>query len=225
MKSNKTPIIGITPRTLIEGTTKKQFVNDSYVNALNSLGFTSIVLTLENQDYETILNLCDGFLITGGVDVDPKWFNEENNGTGEINPRLDIIDKVVIDYAVKTKKPMLGICRGHQVINVFMGGSLIQDIGSSHNKVRHFVKTFSNRLINFPKEMEINSYHHQVVNKLAKGLIPVATSYDDYNEAFIHEDLPIISCQWHPELIFQESPSQLVFNCFKQLVNDYLKTN
>ena len=98
-----------------------------------------IVEEFTDETIQEVLDLCDGFLVTGGIDVHPKWFNEEMNGTGETNEELDAIDKAVIDYAVKNKKPMMGICRGHQVINVFMGGSLIQDIGSHHRSTRHKV--------------------------------------------------------------------------------------
>ena len=123
-------------------------------SAMKSINFNTLMITGENPDFEAVLDLCDGFLVTGGIDVHPKWFNEEMNGTGEVNEKIDEIDKIVIDYALKTNKPMLGICRGHQVINVFMGGSLIQDIGQSHRNTRHLVKKKKNDVIDFDEEIE-----------------------------------------------------------------------
>ena len=211
-------IIGATPRFITEDGILKYFINETYVQAMNSIGFNTIVLTLDNPNFEAVLDLCDGFLVTGGIDVHPKWFNEEMNGTGEVNERLDMIDKQVIDYAVKNKKPLLGICRGHQVINVFMGGSLIQDIGTSHRSTRHDIISFENDLLKFKKQFNANSYHHQVVKDLAPGLIEVARSHDNYNEAYVSYEYPIVSVQWHPEKTPNEDSSKLIFECFKNLV-------
>ena len=124
----------------------------------------------------------------------------------------------LIHFAVKNKKPMMGICRGHQVINVFMGGNLIQDIGQHHRNTRHKVYMNENDLIKFPKEIETNSYHHQVCKDLAPGLIELGKSYDNYNEAYISKEYPIISAQWHPEKTLDEEPSKIIFDYFKNLV-------
>ncbi len=219
-KTTSVKLIGLTPRVSYEDGVKKQSVNETYVKAVCNMGFTPIMLTLDSPNYEVILSLCDGFVITGGVDIDPKYFNQENNGSKIGDPMMDIVDKVVVEWAVKHQKPMLGICRGHQSINVFMGGDLIQDIGKSHQSTRHIVNTYPNRYFDFPKQMEVNSYHHQVLDKLANGLIPIATSLEGYNEAFIHESLPIISFQWHPEKVPEETSSKMIFDKFKELVNN-----
>ena len=217
----KKKLIGITPRIIVEGTVSKQFVNDTYMNAMSSLGFIPLMLPLDNNDIESLLDICDGFLVTGGEDITPSYFNQENQGSEGCDVRLDELDKMVVEYAYKHKKPMLGICRGHQSINVFLGGDLIQDIGKNHQSVRHEVITTDNRYFHFPKEMNVNSYHHQVVNKLAPGLIEIARSKEEgYNEAFIHESLPIISFQWHPEKVPTEESSIAIFNKFKELVEN-----
>lgn len=215
---NNKIIIGVTPRIIVEDGIEKYFVNKSYIEALNSIGFTSMMLVCNTSNIENALEICDGFLVTGGIDVDPKWFNEEMNGTGETNDELDIIDKQVVDYAIKHKKPMLGICRGHQTINVFMGGNLIQDIGTHHKSTRHQVYTVKNDLIAFDEIIETNSYHHQVCKDLAKGLVEIGKSYDGYNEAYISYEYPIIGVQWHPEKTMDEKPSILIFDYFKDMV-------
>lgn len=211
-------VIGLTPRIIVEDGVEKYFVNKSYVEAMQSIGFNTLMITGNYTNIEAALDLCDGFLVTGGIDVHPRWFNEEMNGTGQTNEELDAIDKAVVDYAVKNKKPMLGICRGHQTINVFMGGSLIQDIGQHHRNTRHKVYMNECDLISFPREIETNSYHHQVVKDLAPGLIELGKSYDGYNEAYISKEYPIICTQWHPEKTLDEEPSKIIFNYFKDLV-------
>ena len=88
------------------------------------------MLTLENENIESLLEKCDGFLITGGDDIDPVNFGEVNTGESkDVMKELDDLDKIVVEYALKSKKPLLGICRGHQSINVFCWWSLYQDIG------------------------------------------------------------------------------------------------
>ena len=215
---NKKVVIGVTPRIIVEDGVEKYFVNKSYIEALNSIGFTSMMLVCGTPNIENVLDLCDGFLVTGGIDVHPRWFNEEMNGTGKTNEELDEIDKQVVDYAVKNKKPMLGICRGHQTINVFMGGTLIQDIGKHHQSTRHQVFTVKNDLIDFQDVIETNSYHHQVCKDLAPGWVEIGKSYDGFNEAYISYEYPIIGVQWHPEKTLDEEPSIKIFNYFKNIV-------
>lgn len=216
----KKKIIGVTPRVCTEDGSKRHNVQDTYIAAMNALDFIPVILPMDNDDIETILDLCDAFLVIGGWDITPSYFNQEDQGSQGCDERLDKIDKIVVEYAAKSKKPMLGICRGHQSINVFMGGTLIQDIGKSHSSVRHDVETFENRLISFPKTMNVNSYHHQVLDKIAPGFIEIARSKEGFNEAIIHETLPIMAFQWHPEKNPEEDSSKLIFKTFKKMVEN-----
>ena len=154
-------LIGVTPRLLTEEGVLKEFVNTTYVNAMNSIGFNVVMLTLNNPNPEEVFKLCDGFLVTGGSDIDPKWFGEENKGDSkEIDLDMDLLDKLVIEYAAKNKKPMLGICRGIQSINAFLGGTLYQHIGNDHRGIKydHEVHTIKNRLLDFDETI---TYHDQ----------------------------------------------------------------
>ena len=217
-----TKLIGITPRTLTEDGVLKQFVNQTYVDAIVGCGFNVIMLTLDNPNPEAIFDLCDGFLITGGSDLDPACFGEENTGLSKgVNPSLDLLDKKVVEYALKTKKPLLGICRGHQSINVFCGGTLHQDIGDSHKSLKydHKAKSIKNRLLAFDEEIIINSYHHQAVKDVAPNMTAVCFHEDGTNEAIIHNELPIIGVQWHPEKLPGDKVSNFIFEKFKELVN------
>lgn len=217
----KTKIIGVTARILYENDVRKQFVNERYLTALINRGFNTLMLTLDNPNIDEILELCDGFLITGGSDIDPQYFNEENLGESKnCDIHLDELDKAVVLYATDHKLPLIGICRGHQAINVFLGGSLYQDIGNSHSSTKHQVKAIKNDLIAFPKEFKTNSYHHQSLKQVANGLEVVALSNEDeVIEAIIHKKLPIMATQWHPEMMQDDAISILFFDTFRDLVN------
>ena len=119
--------IGITCRYIYEDGIEKQFVNTQYLDYVAGVGFTPIILPI-NQNIDKLLELCDCFLITGGNDLDPSFYNEENISSYLIDKRMDELDLKVVNYAYKANKPLLGICRGLQVINVYFEGSLYQDL-------------------------------------------------------------------------------------------------
>lgn len=215
----KTKLIGVSPRILTVKETRKQFVNENYIDALHTINCDTIMLNMNNYDIDKVLSICDGFLITGGIDINPKWFNEEINGTEQFDDSIDETDKLIIEHALKYKKPLLGICRGHQVINVFMGGSLIQDIGTNHRDCTHMVKSISNEIVNFEDEFTVNSYHHQVIKVLADDLIETVRSVDGYNEGYVSYKYPIICVQWHPERMINSKSSMLIFNAFRNLLD------
>lgn len=215
-------LIGITPRILVEDGVQKEFVNTRYVKQLTNRGFNVIMLTLDNPNPKAILDMCDGFLITGGFDIDPKYFNEDNNGLSQnCNHSLDILDKEIVEYAALYQKPLLGICRGHQAINIFLGGSLHQDIGKTHKSIKsdHEVITFKNNFINFKPNIKVNSYHHQSINRLAPNMEIVAKHLDGTIEAVVHKSLPIFGVQWHPEMMADSEESKLIFDLFAELIN------
>jgi len=218
----KTKLIGVTPRiNYSDSKVRREFLNERYLYPLHELGFNTIMLNLDNPNNEEIFKLCDAFVITGGTDVDPKYFNEENNGESKgIDEAMDRLDKEVVEYASKNKIPTLGICRGLQVLNVFLGGSLFQDIGKEHDDVKHLVNTVPNRFFDFPAQMEVNSYHHQAINKLAPGFEVIATAEDGIIEAMIHKNLPIIAFQWHPEVSQKENISKYIFKRFSEIINN-----
>lgn len=217
----KKKLIGVTPRILYENEVRKQFVNERYLKALISRGFNTIMLTLDNPNIEEILDLCDGFLITGGTDIDPLYFNEENKGESKnCDPHLDTLDQQVVLHVKKTKKPLLGICRGHQAISVFFGGSLHQDIGNSHENCTHQVVSVKNRFIDWPYEFEVNSYHHQVTKDLPNEFEIIATSTEDnFIEAILHKELPVFGVQWHPEMRQENQISKMIFDNFAKWFN------
>ena len=215
-------LIGVSPRLLTEEGTEKEFVNRNYLDSLLKYNCNVIMLTLNNPKLDEVLALCDGFLITGGADINPKYFGEDNLGLSkEVIADLDIVDKQIIEYAAKHKKPVLGICRGHQALNVFLGGTLYQDIGDSHRRIvsGHEVKTIPNEVLSFDPEIEVNSYHHQAVNTPAPHMQVIAYHGDGTCEAIVHDTLPFIGIQWHPERLQDTKPSKVIFDKFFEFVN------
>ncbi len=217
----KHKLICLTPRLLEEDNVEKQFVNTRYITPLKERGFNTIMLTLDNINNEEILSLCDGFLITGGTDLDPANYEEDNKEdlSKNIDKRLDELDKLVVKHALNKEKPLLGICRGLQSLNVFLGGSLIQDLGEGNachlsKKEDHFVKIVSDNKFNLNGELNVNSYHHQAIKKLANEVEALAYHLDGTIEMISHKNLPMIAVQWHPEIRHTSKESKLIFDIF-----------
>lgn len=207
--------IGITTRIIYEDGIKKQFVNEAYIEYVKLAGFTPIILPMI-KDMDDVLNLCDAFLITGGDDLHSKWYNEPlSEKAGTIHLEMDEVDKYVIEYAYKNKKPMMGICRGLQAINAFLGGTLLQHIeDDSHKKIEGdvtFDKVPNGSIFDrvYHEHSKINSYHHQCIKDLAPNFIICGYS-NGCIEAIEHNELPIIAVQWHPERLMDEESINLI---------------
>lgn len=220
-------LVGLSSRLLTEDSVEKQFVNTRYLTPLIKRDLNTIMLTLENPYPEEILKLCDAFLITGGTDIDPTHYNEQNNGLSKgIDLRLDKLDELIVKHAYKYKKPLLGICRGHQSINVFLGGSLFQDLDNlnpEHKSIKenHPVNVVKNPYINLENTLKVNSYHHQAIKTLADGLLSIGSHNDSTIEIVFHESLPIFAVQWHPEINSESEVSKVIFDKFAELINNF----
>ena len=212
----KKPIIGITP-AITDGMIKNV---PHYHRALIRVG--AIPSFLPYTDDEALLDQyiedCDGFLFSGGVDVHPKYYGEEIkfDSVKTSEPR-DIFELAFFKKALASGKPIFGICRGAQLINVAMGGSLHQHIdGHSTNdreKVAHTVTvkegTLLSKIIGGKSVIDVNTLHHQVIKDVAPDLIQTATSHDGYCEAV---ELPghkfFVAVQWHPEGLAHYMPEE-----------------
>lgn len=148
---------------------------------------------------------CGGLLLPGGGDLDPALYGQPNQGSAPPDPGLDALELALLRRFTAERKPVLGICRGCQAINVFYGGTLHQDIpGHSQTEGRdrlHRVAaadgSLSQRL--FGPACTVNSAHHQAVDRLGEGLAAEAWAEDGVVEALRHETLPVWGLQWHPE--------------------------
>ena len=150
----------------------------------------------------------DGLILTGGNDIDPLRYNEDINGAMDIDHERDKLEFSLLKAYIEAGKPVLGICRGHQFINVYFGGTLIQDLPEANLHTN-----FTDFNIIHPVEAEeasvaaklygtrfwVNTRHHQAVDKLGDGLRATAYWNQKYIEAIEHTSLPILGFQWHPE--------------------------
>lgn len=151
----------------------------------------------------------DGLLLAGGGDVDPARFGEGNRGSREIDPARDRAELALLDAFLRAGKPVLAICRGHQVVNVWLGGGLIQDLGPALAPAHgggegdrvHSVRAAEGSLLHrlYGPVFAVNSAHHQALGRLGRGLVVTARSADGVAEAVEHNTLPLISVQFHPE--------------------------
>lgn len=154
----------------------------------------------------------DALLLCGGDDVDPAHFGQENRGSEGIDRARDAAELALAELYLSAGKPVLGICRGHQLLNIALGGTLIQDLspelqlfhtrfpGAEEDKI-HPVRTAEDSLLHrfYGAVCAVNSSHHQVVDQLGHGLWVTARSEAGIVEAMEHRDLPVLCVQFHPE--------------------------
>ena len=178
---------------------ERKAVSVLYSDALNTLGITAC--SHLNGDEKLLANRFDGLLLSGGGDLSADLFGQKKHEkSSEPDIRRDTEEFSLIQAFCAKRKPILGICRGIQVLNVFFGGDLVQDI-PNHNNNSHIIKLMPDSFLNktYGNEITVNSYHHQAIGKLAYGFSALAYSKDGVIEAIMHDKLPILGIQWHPE--------------------------
>ena len=181
--------------------------------------------TIKNTD--SILKLADGIILTGGEDINPLEYNDTTNlkVCGPINYSRDTLERKLFDFALENKIPLMGVCRGMQMMNVASGGTLYGDIPTeigtevihrNYGEVMHEIvlsseMTYYNNLI-FPLYKDtflVNSWHHQGLKDVAENIHIIARSYDGLPEAAIMDTSVhpfIIAVQFHPERLGKENP-------------------
>ena len=166
---------------------------------------------------------CQALLLPGGGDLEPWRYGQENTASCHLEPERDSVEFALLEHFSACRKPVLGICRGLQTINVFFGGTLLQDI-PGHSTVNgidrlHHVKTARSPLQAICGERCIvNSAHHQAVDRLGNTLEVLQWAPDETIEALRHRTLPIWAFQWHPERL--NSPlNAALFHWFLALVH------
>ena len=191
------------------------FVRKNYLEYFKEFELVFLYPYLNTHAYAQ----CDGFVVLGGDDVDPKYYNEENYASSPVEGEIDELDLRVIDYAVKHNKPLFGICRGLQIINVYFNGSLKQNI-LNHKDEYHKILLVE-EYFDFPNDEIVNTFHHQSIKKIGDGLKAIYYSPDGEIEFIIHEKYPIIAAQFHPEKEAESDLSKLLLNQFKNLLSIY----
>ena len=177
---------------------------EDYINAINNAGGEATAKYLPKFDTGY-----DGLVLCGGNDIHPKYYNEAINGAVNIDEARDEIEIALLEEYVKLGKPILGICRGCQLINVFFGGTLYQDLPetSSHRSgvgkydMTHLVNADLDSILGkiYGESFIVNTSHHQAAKKLGKDLCASVYWNDQHVEAIEHKYLPILGVQWHPE--------------------------
>jgi putative glutamine amidotransferase len=211
-------------------------LNLAYIEALRRVGGTPFAfLSGRPEEVDGYLPMIDGLLLTGGVDVDPARYGQPPIHSLETpdTPREDL-EWRLLQWADDVKRPVLAICRGLQAVNVFRGGTLIQDIGIQlpgafrHNlKVGYPRSELAHSIRVEPgsrfaallgeEEIPVNSIHHQAIDRLGRGLRPVAWALDGVVEAIESDDPDrfLVGVQFHPEEILDAVPSiQRIFAGF-----------
>ena len=197
---------------------KLNYMVQDMARYLNREGVMPILIpNLESDELRLFVEEMDGIVLQGGADVAAETFDEKPIGKWKGDRERDLIEMEILKYALEFGKPVFGICRGFQLMNVYFGGTLYQDIpsqfetgtlhkGTNYDQNTHPISikknSFLYRICDFQTESVVNSIHHQGIKTLGKGLEPIAWCNDSMVEAFYFRQNPegnVMGVQWHPE--------------------------
>ena len=225
----KAPVIGISGNfregdcTLAQG---------YYMSVLEAGGTPVVIPSYDNEKaLVSILDTLDGLVLSGGADIDPDYLGEEPLDCISVNPRRDAQELVLVSLAVERQIPILGICRGIQMLTAALGGKLYQDIKTQHGRPciehsqtiarglpSHDVKIEKDSLLHSlmgTETLAVNSFHHQAVKEVPQGFRVTAMSEDGSIEGMESTTFrPILGIQWHPECFILEADRTMmpIFN-------------
>ena len=226
------PLIGVSTSITVGAHPERAYVNSTYLHAVQQVGGVPVALPpqLSPVSMRRLTADLDGLLLTGGGDVDPALFDEAPHATlYDVAPSRDTLETAVLHLALERGRPVFAVCRGLQVLNVALGGSLYQDVGADpgtqiphsqkepRDQPTHKVKvTPGSRLAGTlgADELEVNSMHHQAIRRLGRGLTAVAWAPDQLVEGAELDDPArfVLGVQWHPEeLVGHSEPARRLF--------------
>jgi putative glutamine amidotransferase len=222
------PLIGITigPEAELGGDGLSYLrLRTTYVRAVELAGGAPVLIPPCNAEaLSAVLERLDGIVFPGGPDVDPAEYGQTPHPKTEVNAGLDAVELPAARWAIRAEIPVLGICRGQQLLNVALGGSLAQHIDGHRQRTPRHELSHQLRLHDGSRladllgatTVEVNSFHHQAVDRLGMGLMAVAWSPDDIVEGLESTDHPWLVCvQYHPEdLVDAHLPSQRLLEGF-----------
>ena len=212
-----------------------------YGEALKAVGIEDFRYVMPDsvtaEEARTLARQASGLVLCGGVDVEPERYGEPVlNDTVEVFPERDAMEWALLEGARETRVPVWGVCRGLQVLNVFLGGSLWQDLPSQRpTDVPHSRDNPKDLLVHTVQVLEperplgellaketawVNSRHHQAVKRLADGLVSVAEAPDGLVEAFVLDrpDWWVRAVQWHPENLIAHAQHRALWEDFARTV-------
>ena len=226
------PIVGVMP--LWDDDKESLWMMPGYLEGLEEAGAVPIIFPLieYKEELSRFVDICDGILLTGGHDVSPDIYGEVPlDGKVSCCAKRDNMEKMVLEDAMLSDKPVLGICRGIQLVNALLGGTLYQDLPSQHpSKTEHhqtppydvpvhdvIIKKGTPLFDCIGTErIGVNSYHHQAVKELAPDLKAMAESEDGLVEAlYLPSSRFFWAVQWHPEFSYKtDENSRKIFEAF-----------
>ena len=244
------PLIGI-PGSLLTAHVKEfegmsvTYTQQGLIDGLleaNGLPVLLPITTKNDQDIVDYVTHVDGILLAGGHDIAPHFYNEEpHRKLQDTLPIRDEFEMAIIKEAWNQNKPILGICRGFQLLNILFGGTLYQDLSDFDSFVQHLQSSKEYVGIHsvdfspgswlsgiFGEEYRVNSYHHQGIKKVGEGFREVAWSKDGLVEGIEHTDptRKVAGVQWHPEWMRTKDPiMQSLFDAFVALVENEKETS
>ncbi len=227
------PLIGVSTSVTIDEYPERAYVNAAYLRAVEQGGGVPVLLApqLSAAARDALWPRLDGLVLTGGGDIEPSRFGEAAHPkTALVSTDRDALDLELVDRALRDDVPMFAICRGLQVLNVALGGSVHQHVpdafgdGIQHSQAArrdvatHDVKlqTEGTRLgaILGTSELRVNSFHHQAVHRLGRDLRDIGWAPDNVIEALEHADRRrfVVAVQWHPEeLVGHDAAARALF--------------
>ena len=214
-----------------------RFMKNKYLNALRGVGARTVLLPWAQDEAEAraALRECGGLLLTGGADIAPALYGQEAHPKcGRPHQRRDTAEPLYLAEALRRKLPILGICRGCQMLNVALGGALWQDVGEMDGAHRRHMDILRRRSVSHTvtvapdsllaplcaPEQGVNSMHHQTLRDIAPSLRCTAVSEDGVPEAVEGEQTPfLLGIQWHPEHLYPRDPcAARIFSAFAEAV-------
>ncbi len=223
-------VIGVSDQCPTEQNGRNVRVRANYCAAIAKSGHVPFVISRFGDDaqLDEAVSRIDALVLSGGEDVDPKRYGEKPHPKlGAVHLERDEFDFRLLAAARRRGIPVLGICRGCQLMNVALGGTLVQDIPSeypdsplNHSGKRHAIKIApGSRLAKLlgRTEVEVNSHHHQCVKAVAPGFRVVATASDGVVEAIESETEPMFGVQFHPEGLIHDAGDMSFVPVFKEL--------
>ena len=226
------PVVGVMP--LWDEEKENIRMLPAYMDGISLAGGLPILFpfTEDREEAAQLVRMCDGILLPGGPDVAPELYREASIGECvSVCPKRDTLEFMAFEEALAQDKPVFGICRGIQVINVCLGGSLYQDLPTQHpsETVHHQSPPYDRPVHDVliaegsplhkcvgVGRLSVNSHHHQAISRLAPGLKAMAYSPDGLVEAvFMPEKRFVRAVQWHPERMLKTDPhSRELFRAF-----------
>lgn len=208
------PVIGLTVGHLPAGPRWLDAAESQYSRAVQMAGGAPVLLpATRGTDPEVVVSRLDGLMVTGGGDIDAHRYGAEPSpAAGGVDAERDEVESAIIEVALDRRLPVLGVCRGCQLLNVVLGGTLVQNLPDVTD-LNHLVPDARSELIHMvtlepgsrlesilgADRLNVNSIHHQAIEQLAPGLQSVAAAPDGVIEGIEDPRRPVVGVQWHPE--------------------------